>query len=672
LATRADLATLGTQVTGIDTRVKTLESAPKVSFGAQFGIAIGNFSVSGKTNFDIDRTTFGTFLPQVNDVTGVDTNAVLSAFDFTFGLKASNLTTANGLLVVSDATIDFGIVYPSYTAVSGVATSLPNLLLFKDAAINGKLAGSPFKVVYDYQNSVFRFNDYLFRDDADPNILNVRNGAVVSFAATTLPFSPNLTIVAGVGSGPVLKGQYFGVRAEINPASLGKFGLNFAQNVNNRTAAGIDANFKIGAFNLRGIYDVSALDNVAGGFFNGGNKAGYIQATADLKIARIAANYRGIDPTYANGVAGMSVSDVYYGGLAAYGANQIGYGAALSTTLGPVTTAAIGDHRTDYVNTPGSSQTAFGVAAGVKIFSLNLIGFYNNATRTTSITLAHTNGDFTYNSTGAYQGTAFVPFFYSSTYGATLTHNGAAQDALIKGLNFTIADAYFYGDAINDFQAYGSYLGTVAGLTVNPFARYHAFNVPGNDGITPILRPNGSKKFTTTTMDGTEARSYTAVKYGLKVSSVPLNIFGKPSVALSFANAVTTPGNTLAQSNVSKTELFAQAVLSLNDIGLGGLVPSIGYGYYQGFNIPNANVGTAADVFNTQADRLYSDPLGGDGNPYNGGNFGTASGSTRGIFAGLNYLGIGLNYGMFYYTDFNNAANNTTAQAFRIGYGFRF
>ena len=672
LATRADLAALGTKVTGIDTRVTTLENAPKVSFTGQLDVAIGNFSVTGRTNFDIDRTSFGTFLPQVNDVAGIDTNATLSGYNFTFGLKASNLTTAVGPLVVNDATVNFGVVYPMYTALSGAAVNLPNLLFFKDATINGKLAGSPFKVVYDYRNSVFRFNDYLFRNDLDPNILNVRNGAVATFTATSLPFSPKLTVVAGVGSGPVLKGNYFGVRAEINPAGLGTLGLNFAQNVGNRTAAGIDANFRIGAFNLVGVYDVSAPDNVPGGFFNVGNKAGYVQTTANLGVARIAANFRAIDPAYTLGVAGMSATDVNNGGNAPYAANQTGYGAALSTTLGPVTAAAFGDRRTDYVGSPGSVQTAFGVAAGATVFGLKLTAFYNNATRTINNTPAHINGDFAYNGTGAYQGVAFVPFSYSSTYGAILTHDGAAPTALVKGLNFTVADAYFYGDAINDFQVYGNYTATVAGLTLTPFARYHAFSVPGNNGTTPILRADGSQKFTTTTLDGAEARSYTAVKYGIKVTSAPFNIIGKPNVALSFSNSITTPGNTLAQSNASKTELFGQAVLNLNDVGLGGLVPSVGYGYYQGYNIPNATVGAGADAFNTQADRLYSDPLASTSDPYSGGNFGTAAGSTQGVFAGLNYLGVGLNYGTFYYTDFNNAANNTSAQAFRINYSFRF
>ncbi|WP_407572551.1 S-layer homology domain-containing protein [Deinococcus altitudinis] len=719
LATRADLATLGTQVTGIDTRVKTLESAPKVSFTGNFPITYGSIGlVSGTTNFDVDRLTRRTFADSVfsigkdctngagviqayNEACADTTNNFIALSDFTFGIKVSNIATATGSLTVSDAVANFGITTAAFTALSGSVTNLPNLVYFKNATINGKVAGQDYKVVYDYQNSAFTFNDYLFNNNNDYEPVNYRNGAVVTLNATALPFSPKLTVVAGNGYAnvggygyTVLNGNYYGVRAEVNPYNLGTVGLNYAQNTGNRSAVGIDANFKVGGFSLKGVYDVSTPSvanpayNGVGDAFNRSQKAGYVQAAADLGIAKIAANFRAIDPAFANGVAGMSANDTnYYYNIAgnangnAYGANTFGYGGALSTTLGPVTVAAFGDRASNYVGDAAAYRTTYGVAAGAKLFGLNLTGFYNNDSRDVANAVSGSkrlhadtsgyqqgsNSYFAYNSTFAYQNTALVPFNYSSTYGGVLSHDGSAADALIKGLNFTVADAYFYGDAINDFQAYGSYKATLGGLTVTPFARYHAFNVPGNNGSANTI-----------TEDGTAARSYNAVKYGVQVTSVPLAMIGKPSVAVAFANSITTPGNNIAVTNAAKTELFGQAAITLNDIGIAGLTPSIGYAYYQGFNVASATVASSASggtaTFSPTADRFYRSPLGGASDPYSGGilTANTASGSTQGVFAQLSYAGIGLNYGMFYYTDFNNRNNNSVAQAFKVNYNINF
>ena len=276
----------------------------------------------------------------------------------------------------------------------------------------------------------------------------------------------------------------------------------------------------------------------------------------------------------------------------------------------------------DYIGTAPSYRTAFGVAAGVKLFGVKLVGFYNSATQNTTNVYIHSTDDFAYNSTAAYQGTALVPYAFSSTYGGVLSHDGSAADALVKGLNFTIADGYYSTDAINDFQAYGSYAANVFGLTVTPFARYHSFNVPGN---------NGSAN--TVTKDGTNARSYNAVKYGAQISSTPLAIFGKPSIQLAVANSITNPGTGLSVNNNTKTELFGQAALTLNDIGIAGLKPSIGYAYYQGFNIGSGTAASSASggtaTFSPAADRFFRSPLGGASDPYTGGEVGAGGAAAQ-------------------------------------------
>ena len=686
--TRAEFNTLGTKVTGIDTRVTKLEAAPVISFTGGIAPSYGSLGLtSGTTNFDVHRLVNKTFAAGVfdgdSDVTTFDTGKTYYDLGLTFGLKVTNFTTANGTVAITNAAANFSVAYNT------------DLLRFDNATVNGKFAGADFGVVYDRENSAFNFNDYLFQNLTTD--YNSRRGVVATFTAPALPLAPKLTVVAGNAfAGPSLLGNYYGVRAEVNPFNLGSVGLNFAQNIGNRSAVGLDANFTVGPIKLKGVYDVSALDTVLplysglGDAFNRAQKAGYVETSADFGIAKVAGNFRAIDPAYHQGIAGLSDGTNTDGsGESGYGTNVVGYGGALSTTLGPVTVAAFGDRASEYFQASptfnASFRTAYGVAAGVKLFGVNLTGFYNSATTTNNNTYAHIIGDyattatrtssslanyFRYNSTAAYQGTALVPFAYSSTYGGVLSHDGSAADALIKGLNFTVADAYFYQDQINDFQAYGSYAANVFGLTVTPFARYHAFNVPGNNGAT-----------TTVTADGTNARTYNAVKYGVQISSTPLAIIGKPSVQLAFANAITNPGTGLSVGANTKTELFGQAALTLNDIGIAGLTPSIGYAYYQGVNVGSAATGSSVSgttaTFSPAADRFYNSPLSGAGDPYTGGNVGAgtsniAAGSTQGLFAQLNYAGFGLNYGMFYYTDFKNSANNSVAQGFKVSYAVKF
>ncbi|GGR21843.1 hypothetical protein GCM10008957_37650 [Deinococcus ruber] len=625
-----------------------------------------------------------------------------------------------------------------------------NLVQIDNATINGSLGGQAFSAVFQITNSAFRFNDYLFNANSDTEPVVNRKGVVATINATSLPFAPKLTVVVGNASAnvvagtdgspvaldangntiylantattiptpPVINGFYYGVRAEVNPYNLGTIGLNYAQNVGNRSAYGVDYDVKVGPVSLQGVYDLSAKDGAGSGtngaytgiadVFNKGDNAFYTKASVDLGIAKVAANYRAIEPAYANGVAGMSPNDTYYYSTDAgnanantYGADVVGYGGALSTTLGPVTVAAFGDRYSSYnpgadkvdvynasgttatsTLTPNASyRTAYGVALGGKLFGLSLTGFYNSAGIGINSTSVHATGDYVYNSTAAYQDTALVPFAYSSTYGGVLKHDGAAADALVKGLNFTVADQYFYNEKANDFQAYGSYAATLGGITVTPFARYHSFNLSGNNGST-----------FTTPADGLaiRTRTYNAVKYGVTVAVPALSgVIGKPSFNAGFANSITTPGASIAVNSDSKTELYGQAALTLNDIGIANTTASIGYGYWQGFNVGSPTAASSASggtaTFSPTADRFFNSPLGGASDPFTGGNFGSkfidfgrttagnvSAGSVQGVFGQVNFNGLGLNAGYFRYNDFVTPANNSSATAFKVSYTLNF
>ncbi|WP_344870032.1 S-layer homology domain-containing protein [Deinococcus aetherius] len=720
---RADFDTLAGRVGTIDTRVTTLENAPRFSVSGTIAAQFGDINLTrGTTHFDVDRLTRQTFADGVfssglncpntglfsasnTNVECVDTTEGPYRADIEFGIRASNLTTANGQIVVNNAAINFGIDNEFVINSDGSATGgfLNNPVYLGSASADGAIAGNKFDVRYERTNSKFKFNDYLFANDNDTEEVTQRRGVVINIAANPneVALAPKFTVVVGNarnnrGTPNILVGDYYGVRAAVNPFGLGELALSYAQNANNRSAFGVDYNLGFGSrnaegnapFTVTGAY-VASIPNSAAGFFGPGGtgtvqnafesraQAFYTNAVADFGIARVGANFRAIDPRFDGGVAGMSANDAaYYQGNKTsrpWDPDQVGFGAGVGTNLGPVALAAYGDTYVPYFTDVSTiRRTSFGVSAGARLGALSLVGFYNRATEDNALISADGNF-FAYNLTTPYQDVADVPFAFSSTFGARLRHDGAAPNALVPGLSFTVAYARFYEDELraNDFQAYANYTGTLFGVRVEPFARYHLFNTPGNASVTDT----GNTSYTAPNLT---AQTYNTIKYGVKLSTQPLTgVFFQPSVFLNFANRITNPG-TQVQVNATgtATELFGQTGVSFNQFLAPNLKASLGYAYYQGFNVASTATGTSASAasatYSAAADRIYASPFSGGGTPFGGDNFGTQSGRVQGVFAQLDWNGLSANYGVFYQDDFDTPANSSVAQGFKVAYTFKF
>ena len=729
---RSDFDNLAGRVGTIDTRVTNLENAPKFGVTGTIFAQYGSLGLtSGSTHFDVDRLTRQTFadgafssgvncppatgtattpttFAAIGNVGCVDTkNDFTSGSYINFGVTAKNLTTANGQITVNNAALNFSTSNFFNVAGGNVPVNVSS------ATVDGTISGQKFDVNYSAYNSKFKFNDYLFDNDNDTSNAIYRRGVVANITATQLPLQPKITVVAGnaannlntsvledadndpataktvrPGTDRILAGNYYGVRASVNPGGIGTVGLSFAQNNGNRTAFGVDYDLGFGAKNAEGNSPFTLVgagvisipqtpaNFVAGGgtiqnAFNNGDKAFYTEGKADLGIVKFGANFRAIDEDYDYGVAGMSANDAnYYQGYKTsmpYSADQLGYGAGIGTGLGPVALAAFADSYVPYDNEKGvgtDRNTSFGVSAGVKLAGFKLVGFYNRSTLNNA--LQHIDGNyFAYNLTTPYMDIADVPFAYSSTYGAVLNHDGAATNALIKGLNFTTAYARFYDDNVNDFQVYGNYSGTFAGLTIQPFARYHLLTTPNDAAVTD---------------NGATVQTYNTVKYGVKLSTQPLAAVPlQPSVFFNIANRITNLGRNVQVNNGTATELFGQTGITLNQFLVPNLKASLGYAYYQGFNVANSTnnlaIGSSASgasaTYSAAADRFYSSPFSGGGDPYGGDNLGTANGKAQGVFAQLAWNGLAANYGVFRYTNLNT--NETSvAQGFKVSYTFNF
>lgn len=673
------------RVTGVAGRVTTLENAPKFSVGGTVSATYGRLAITnGGVQFDVDRLVSGTPVSfgDGDVATATDTNDTVarsngaySTAGVSFGVKASNLTTTNGTIIVNNAAINFGVNNAGNLAGGDVFVKIV------DATANGTISGQKFDVNYEAATSNYKFNDYLFSSSGDGDM--GRRGIVANIEATQLPLAPKLTVVTGIANSTAagrLTGNYYGIRAAVNPAGLGTVGISFAQNDNNRSAYGVDYDVKAGPVSLVGAW-VNSFPSVPTNFaagsgtlqnaWNTRDQAFYTDAKADFGVVKVAANYRAIDPQFAAGVAGMSGT----GDLAPYGADQVGFGGALATTLGPIALAAYGDSRTPYiVTTTTARNTNFGVAGGVQFGALSAKGFYNSSTQTinnaAATTLSVDNAKFS-GIGSSYMNTAAVPYAYSSTFGAVLAHDGAATTALVPNLSFTAAYARFYETEIrgNEFQVYGNYKGTLAGVTVEPFARYHLFTTDS----TGTKTDTGNSTSTDTAV--LSVASYNTLKYGVKLSTQPFaGVPLQPSLFANFANRITNPGTGLSvntNGTTTQTELFGQAGITLNQFLVPNMKATIGAAYYQGFRVGSAVVAAGNNVYSTTADSIYGVANNSDGNVFKGDNFGSDNVKAQGVFGQLDWNGLAANYGVF--QNFNLSNNtNSIAQGFKVSYKFTF
>jgi hypothetical protein len=680
---RSDFDNLAGRVGTIDTRVTTLENAPRFSVVGSLAPRFGRLALvqNGAGDFDVDRLTNGTFgagvfssLANGADVTVVDTtqnfNNAATGIGLTFGVRATNLVST-GSLAVRNAAINFGSA-----AVTDTGGTVRRAITLSDASVDGTFAGGPFSVRYTQASNAFKFSDYLFSNSdglAGP-------GFVATFSPAH-PLNPTVTVVGGNSTSGAITGgaavaNYFGVRTVVKPNANSTVGVSYAQAEGKGVGFSTDYNVQLGIVNVKGEGAIS-IPNAPQNFvfgggtlqnaFTNGNKAFYTEARANLGIAQFGVNYRTIDPDFnIDGTnAGMSVNNTM-----PYDYNQTGFGAAVGTALGPIAFGAYGDTYTQQVTTTlgqgttvttddttvtnAGRTTAFGVKAGAKLGALELVGFFNRTTAdtfaedgtgtavvTTSNAVVDSADDKRNNDyADVGMGIAGVPFAYTSTVGARLRHDGKATNALVPNLNFTVQDAYYYNSRTNNFAAYADYSATLAGITVAPLLRYNLVTNPDADVV---------------------GESNT-IKYGIKLSTAPLAAIPlQPSVYANFVNRITNAGTSSGVSNGTTTELLGQVGVSLNQFLAPGATAKVGYSYYQGFNVasPKVSVGEDDVAFNAADNRVYS-------------SVGDQSGLVNGVYGQVGFNGLTANYGVFRYTNLTAAPVSSVAQGFRVNYTFRF
>ncbi len=678
-ANQSDLDITNGRVDQLNTRVQTLEDRPILSLTGGLTSTTGSIDLtSGTTNFDIDRITKGTLLADSlsdDDVTSGDATGNAGSSGFKFGLGVKNIKTANGQFVLNDVAINFGVrnlfnFGLENTPDVGVLSVGDTVVYLDSLAATGSVAGNPFKVGYSSYKSQFTFNQYMFDNTETADY--TKRGVTAQIDLNSFAFAPSVLLVAGNGvlgdAATSASGPYFGVRVSLNPFGIGSLSLNYAQGYGldgYRNVFGADLKTNVGPVAIDSVYVRSLL---APNAFAEGNDAFYVTGAATFGVVNAVANFRAISPSYALGAAGLSQDGLADGNnTAPFVANQYGFGGGASINLGFLTANAYGDVRNNYYNT-GVGATDFGASAGLNntIFGFGAKAFFNSSLGTDGFTYdqapfpvsAYDEYDSDTSSTAKYQGTIDAPYRFTSTVGATISHDGNSPTALIPKLNLAFGYANFYNSGANDFQAYGDYTGTFGVFTVKPFARYHF-----NSGGTVRIAPGGT----------TAALPYNSIKFGAALATQPFTgIFFSPSLDSGIAyrrtsfsgNGVDVNGNPFVGNDA--TEFYAKAGVLFNDFLTSGVTLGVGYSYYKAQNVADMTIGTAFDVFNSSRDRLVSNPP--NTAPFQPG-VGTHGGTLNGIYAQANIYGVKASYGIF---NIDSDQGTATGQGFKLGYEVKF
>jgi hypothetical protein len=629
-ALRSDLVSLSEKVSKLEGQVADL-SKVQYSIKGALSATYGMVTLAGANNFDIDRlfaTPFSTGVfgrPKLTPDRQVASNVILpdvasrqltgGSLTLDFGVR--NTAPAATGVAVSEATVQTAF---AATITSGGDFNANPAIRLNAATIRGTVDGQPFSVAYNRVASSFQFNDYLFVNKSDPAGQEPRQGVVATFQGTKLPLTPDVTVVlGGSNAGGIFGTTYFGIRAALKPLEGLTLALNYAladtpaAGNPDRSALGVDGTLKLGDFSVKGLFVTSRP--ATGIYFRDyfdptiSDWVYYVQLDGKLGPLSLKANYHAVDPQYRDGVAGMSADHLaYYGGVtgfqnpAPYPDNEEGLGVELGLPVGPVEIGGYLNSYGTYPYNPGTITTEAGASAKVALFS----GF--------SLTAAYD---------AAWTGASYVDLAAQTSAGitGTLSHDGAAKDALVKDLNLTLRGSY--GLLANTFglAVYGDYKLAFGPLSLDKILfRYSD----------PNLSTGGNE-----TLKG-------GLQASVKLDTLPL----KPSLIGEVA-ARQTGGSGGTE------ELKWSVGLSLGEFLFPGSKLEARYGEYRASNVDDIRVGATNKAFDPSDDRLYS---GGGGN----------SGSVAGFNVTWSYYDFRADYGEY----ITSAGDH--ARTFRVTYTTRF
>ncbi|MFA5552778.1 MAG: hypothetical protein WDA03_14330, partial [Trueperaceae bacterium] len=459
--------------------------------------------------------------------------------------------------------------------------------------------------------------------------------------------------ITAVYTAPASNTYLRGARLTVNPLDGLTVGGSFAQqaasaadkddvNADNvqATVFGVDGNLSLSIFNLgfewaQGSSTDPLLTSESILWARLGIDAGGLPI-----IDSLSANYRSISADWTNNGYNLGADDDAY----PFAEDQTGFGVNAGFNLFNIVTLT-GYFDTFTTEAPDSS-TAFGVDASADLFAgFSLNGWFHQVS---------VNGEtvdsqrFAYNAAEASVGPDMRrDNNFDTSFGVELRHDGAADNALISGLNLTAGYRQFEADfSRSRIYANADYTLNVSIVTLTPYVNF----ATESDADTIAAYQTD--------------QALTTLGVGAGLSTTPLDIFLAPSLvgAVNYRSAAHTP---FAGADWTATELQWSVGLVLNEFILENSSLTAKYGSWTGTNINNAT--------NTrrQPNGTYADTGTGDGaTDISAGDANNGeTQSTTGYELIWNYWDLEFAYGVYENTDARGAAS---AQAFSISYTVSF
>ena len=632
-------AALRSDLVGLSEKVSKLEGTVTDLSGKVATLQRNAFTISGSltltyqsadannfSNYDVDRVIGGTFVSS-GDADN-DGNVVEHADPIT---PVSGSTTASLSLKIQTGALD--------ARSSGGANTYPGLVQFSiTGSWTNPSSGSStaanlvvdtvkttLDVAKDQQLSfVFgrslntKFTEYVMDNEAN----SLGHGVVATLKG--LPLGGTLTAVYGEKDPATANFDYVkGLRLALQPAKELGFGLSYAQHdVPFAEVAGVDATADLGVLKVSGEYFRFGANVLGSGTYSEG---GYVRVELP-QLLDLKANYRGL-ASGANNPAGLSLDTDN-----PFRDAQRGFTVEAGLPIDPIKLGLLYNVQMDATfGTPDAS--AFRATLGLGLPA----GFSLSAGATLA---SNTPGEWfptTYNFAGV-PGPASATD-YATVISATLKHDGAAQNALVQGLNLTLAytNRTLLGGTTDGLAAYGDF----GGLALGPLSV---------DKV--IFRYNDSDLQNTAagqTLKG-------GIRGGISLAGLPLN----PSLTGEFATRVSDGG--FSETKYGFGLKFGQFLFDKSVLEVKAAQYSA-----QNLSITPVLNSDADRAFDPTSDILYTSTAGGGGN-------------LSGVYVTWTYWDLSFAYGFFSNqtlgTLFSDIVNRTTTgdygRAFQISYKVTF
>jgi hypothetical protein len=628
-ALRSDLVSLSEKVSKLEGTVGDLSG--KVST-----LQRNAFTISGSltltylssdannfSNYDVDRVIGGTFVGGGDPDS--DGNVVEHADPI---VDQSGSTTASLSLKIQTGALDArssggANAYPGLVQFSitgswtnpGTGSSVAANLVVDKVSSTLKVAdGQQLSFVFG-QSLNTKFTEYVMDNEAN----SLGQGVVATLKG--LPLGGTLTAVYGA----IIPGAPFdyvkGLRLALQPAKELGFGLSYAQHdVPFAEVAGVDATADLGVLKVNGEYFRFGANVLSGPYSEGG----YVRLEAP-QLLGLKANFRALDLGAAN-PAGLSLDTDN-----PFRENQRGFTVEASLPIAIVNLGLL--YNAQVAPTFVPSASAFRATLGFSLpagFSLSLGATLASATAGEWFPATYADG---------VPGPAGLAE-YNTAITATLRHDGKAENALVKGLNLTLAytnNSLLQPTQSDSLAAYGDF----GGLALGPLSVDRViFRYNDSDLQNPTLGQ---------TLKG-------GIRAGINLAGLPLN----PSLTGEFVTRVSDGG--ISETKFGFGVRFGQFFFDRSVFEVKAAQYSA-----QGLSI-NPTLNSDADrAFDPTADTLYTSTSG-------------AGGNLSGVYVTWTYWDLSFAYGFFSNqplgTLLSDIVNRTTTgdygRAFRIRYTVNF